>query len=311
MEILEKNLLKAKTLCSGLGMFYHDFASIYTFTTENIADYLKYFDLENKSLLTVGSSGDQILNAYYCGTKDLTLFDVNEYAKYFVYLKIAAIMTLDYQDFINFFFKFEVDPISINDKMFSKAIFNKIKQVLHFLDYDSYYFFEQLFNTYQSKDIRHNLFNDCEYRGKVIKGFNLYLKDEENYNKLKAIINGISFKYINGDIYKDDIVGKYDNIFLSNLITYEKLNKFRLLLDELISNNLNDNGSLLFAYLWNIYYNSDDPGSHWKDVYKMPITREKFKEYISEYHQIESSSDILNGENNKEDLVLIYRKNNK
>ena len=44
---------------------------------EKITD---YFD--NRRLLTVGSSGDQLLNAFYNGARDITLFDINEYAKY-------------------------------------------------------------------------------------------------------------------------------------------------------------------------------------------------------------------------------------
>ena len=40
------------------------FKLIYKFTTENISGYIKEFDFKNKSLLTVGSSGDQVINAY-------------------------------------------------------------------------------------------------------------------------------------------------------------------------------------------------------------------------------------------------------
>ena len=39
------------------------FHTIYPFATENINDYTEYFDLKDKSLLTVGSSGDQAINA--------------------------------------------------------------------------------------------------------------------------------------------------------------------------------------------------------------------------------------------------------
>ena len=60
------------------------------------------------------------------------------------------------------------------------------------------------------KNIRYKI---IKYGGKFI--FNTYLKDEESYNKLKSIIKKITFKYINGDIFNDDIQGKFDNIFLS------------------------------------------------------------------------------------------------
>ena len=77
---------------------------INTFTTENINGYINYFDLKNKSLLTVGSSGNQLLNAYFYGTRDITLFDINPYAKYYAYMKVAAILTLNYDEFQCFFF---------------------------------------------------------------------------------------------------------------------------------------------------------------------------------------------------------------
>ena len=40
-----------------------DFFCLYPFTTENINGYLPYFELKGKSLLTVGSSCDQAINA--------------------------------------------------------------------------------------------------------------------------------------------------------------------------------------------------------------------------------------------------------
>ena len=84
----EKNLYNASSICEGNFCYISSFSRIYPFVTENVAGYIDYFDFENKSLLTLGSSGDQILNAFYNGARDITLFDINEYAKYYVYLKI-------------------------------------------------------------------------------------------------------------------------------------------------------------------------------------------------------------------------------
>lgn len=122
------NLYKALSICEGT--LYHGtiFSRIYTFTTENISGYIDYFDFNNKSLLTVGSSGDQILNAFYSGARDITLFDINEYAKYYVYLKISAILSLSYEEFKLFFFKYVGNPFKQNKYMFSKEIFEKNKR---------------------------------------------------------------------------------------------------------------------------------------------------------------------------------------
>ena len=91
----ENNLSNVISIFEGKLHYNSEFSRIYSFTTENIAGYIDYFDLNNKKLLTIGSSGDQILNAFYNGARDITLFDINEYAKYYVYLKISAISSFN------------------------------------------------------------------------------------------------------------------------------------------------------------------------------------------------------------------------
>lgn len=305
--MLADDLDKAKLLIDEWIKYYEEFSTIYTFTTENIAGYIKYFDLKNKSLLTVGSSGDQVLNAYYEGAKDITLYDINEYSKYYTYLKIAAILSLNYKEFQQFFF-IQAFGKYYNKYVFSNELFNKLKDNLKQLDYDSYMFFETIFNTYNKNKIRRNLFNDDESREEVIKGYNNYLKNEDNYNKLKSIIKSICFKYVNGNIFKDKIDGKYDNIFLSNLCTTSGINKLKELLMKLDKENININGKILIGYLWNIKYNIKYYEQYWIEVYKMPITKHELKHFISEHHSIKNSDSFLYDRSNKKDLVLIYRK---
>ena len=310
MNDFETNLYKASSICDGKFVFSTRYSKIYTFTTENIDGYMKYFDLNNKSLLTVGSSGDQILNSFYSGARDISLFDINEYAKYYVYLKISAILSLSYTEFKLFFFKYGVSPFKRNAYMFSKEIFNKIKDNLRIFDYESYLFFDELFSLYNANDIRDRLFDDDEDRNIVIKGFNKYLKDEGSYNRLKSIIKKISFKYIHGNIFEDNIHGKFDNIFLSNLCTVASLESLKKLLEKIDKNNLNNEGSILLGYLWDTSFHDENYKDDWKDIYKMPIVKENLKEYITETYDIRGSSNILWEDDKKSDLVLIYRKNN-
>ena len=304
----ENNLYRATSICDGKFYYNGEFSRIYSFTTENVAGYIDYFDFDNKSLLTVGSSGDQILNAFYNGARDITLFDINEYAKYYVYLKIAAILSLSYQEFILFFFKYDVSPFKENKYMFSKEIFSKIKDNLRIFDYESYLFFDELISLYDGKIIRDRLFDDDEDRKIVIKGINKYLKDEESYNKLKSIIKKINFKYIYGNIFEDNINSKFDNIFLSNLCSITNLENLKKLLQKLNKNNLNCEGSILLGYLWNTSYNNDSYKDDWKEIYKMPIVKEYLKEYITESYDIAGPRDILHGDSLKSDLILVYRK---
>ena len=309
MNNLEFNLMKAKSICDGKFIYCEPYSRIYTFTTENINGYIKYFDLKNKSLLTVGSSGDQILNAYFYGARDITLFDINPYAKYYVYLKVAAILSLTYDEFQCFFFKRGIDNNS-NKDVFSPNLFNKMKLIMKELDYEAFYFFNELFSLYDDDTIRirYSLFDDDEYRNVVIKNFNVYLRNEELYNKLKKKLYDIHFKYINGNIFEDNINLQYDNIFLSNLCTITNLKEFKELIKKLDFNNLKDNGSIMLGYLWDTNFNSDKYLDNWKEIYKLPITKEVLKKYITEHHSVNCARDFLWKEDRKNDLVMIYRK---
>ena len=307
MDNFETNLYNSLSICDGNFTHLTEYSKIYPFTTENINGYIKYFDLNNKSLLTVGSSGDQVLNAFFYGARDITLYDINPYAKYYVYLKVAAILSLDYTDFQNFFFKHGIRDY-YNKKMFSKDLFNKIKPDLKSFDYESYLYFEELFCSYKSDRIRECLFDDDESRNEVIKNYNAYLKNDDSYNKLKAVINEINFNYINGDIFQDNISGNFDNIFLSNLCTITSLEKLKELLQRLDLNNMKENGSMLLGYLWDTNFDSNDFSDNWKDIYKLPITKEVLKEFITEHYSINGAKDFLWNQKKKSDLVLIYRK---
>jgi len=308
MVDFENSLCKAISTCDGKFFCNSEFSRIYSFATENVSGYVDYFDFNNKKLLTVGSSGDQILNAFYNGARDITLFDINEYAKYYVYLKISAILSLSYKEFKLFFLKHYASPFEDNKYMFSKSLFDKIKDNLRIFDYESYLFFDELFSLYDGKIIRSRMFDDDEDRKIVIKGFNNYLRDEESYNKLKSIIRKITFKYVNGNIFSDDVEGTFDNVFLSNLCSITSLERLKALLEKIDKNNLKSGSSVLLGYLWDTNFFNEKYEEDWKEIYKMPIVRECLKEYITEIYNIPSARDVLFKEDEKRDLVLIYRK---
>ena len=137
MENFEKLLCSASKKCEG----YYDeycaknlmniFMNIYPFTTENIAGYIDNFDLKDKSLLTVGSSGDQALNAILKGCRDITVIDINPYTKYYYYLKAAGVLSFKEEEFLSFF-RYIGYPkyYKQNRKAFSKKQYNYMKGVL-------------------------------------------------------------------------------------------------------------------------------------------------------------------------------------
>ena len=135
---LEEALYTAKERCEGNIILdeasMNGFEEIYPFTTENIAGYIDYFDLQDKSLLTVGSSGDQIINAAFKGAKDITLLDINPYAKYYYYLKTAGILELSLTDF-NEFFRYNDYPkvFKYNKKVFGIIMYIIQNYIIYFL----------------------------------------------------------------------------------------------------------------------------------------------------------------------------------
>lgn len=64
---------------------------IYPFTTESISGYIKEMDVKDKSVLTVGSSIDQVLSACLYDSKDITLIDISEQTLDYLLYKIDAI----------------------------------------------------------------------------------------------------------------------------------------------------------------------------------------------------------------------------
>lgn len=76
----------------------NSFDRIYSFTTENIAGYIENMDVEDKRVLTVGSSSDQVFNSLLLGAKDVTLFDINASAPLFYELKKNYILKYDREE---------------------------------------------------------------------------------------------------------------------------------------------------------------------------------------------------------------------
>lgn len=234
--------------------FENGFNKLYSFTTENIKDYISSFDLNNKSLLTVGSSADQAINAILNGCKDVTIMDINPFVKYYFNLKKAGMLTLNYKQFMDYFFDYGLSPM-----LFSKDIYEKLRKVLSVLDLDSLLFWDNLYKNNNSKVIRYRLFKDDVMETRSLKEFNPYLSDEFKFKKTRRRISNINLKFINGNILDADkwlMNCKFDNIFLSNIYDYVKDNaddlyRFRLIINYLIK-NMNNQGKLMISYLYGI-----------------------------------------------------------
>lgn len=229
--------------------FYRfDFFQLYSFTTENINGYMQFFELKDKSLLTVGSSSDQAINATLARCNDITVCDICTLTKYFYYLKLASLLVLNREDFLSFLCKKQCD-IECNKHLLSKSIFNRVKNTLKSLDYESYYIWEYLFINYDKKDMEKLFRRDINDLESIIY-CNRYLKNDYNYNHARETVINASIDFITEDITKLYINKTFDNIWLSNVAHY--LNSQGI--DAMIKNcsrMLNDNGKMLLCYFFN------------------------------------------------------------
>jgi len=305
----ESILLEAILRCNGhyIDKSRHGFSRLYPFTTENIFGYIKEFDLENKSLLTVGSSGDQIINAVLYDCKDITLIDISPFSRFYFYLKFSAIITLNYNDFLNFFcYKDYTKFCEDNKDVFNINCFHQLKSTLRLLDYESYLFWDELFTCYNGEKIRKYLFSHDEYRFKILKEINPYIHTEENYYITRKKLKKTIPTFIIENIFETNLTRNYDNIWLSNLAAYNSIENFKKLID-VISNNLNDNGKLLVSYLYETTKTTKfDP--NWAKIYNLEEVFNKFQTYNLELINFTGIRDIIFKTGKKNDSILLYKK---
>ena len=258
IEELLKSQREYKDLLDGLE--YDDnkpempyFHKIYPLTNECLNEYFAKLNLKDKKVLTVGSSGDQILYSLAYGAKDITHIDINPFAKFYIDLKIASIKKFDHKNFKRFFNYRLMSSNIIKSKLY--------KEVSDLLPEDSKYFWDNIFSELDSlKGFTHGLNNIFDH----------YVYDEKQFNDIKSALNGnYSLKFQCLDIANIlNLVGdkKYDAIFLSNIYDYvdkwkrkqpkdeELLNKYTPQQIEFFDickgllNSLNPNGTLQVQY---------------------------------------------------------------
>lgn len=311
MEYFETILNNAIKRCENINVYdeayFKGFSSIYPFSTENISGYIDSFKLEGKSLLTVGSSADQALNAILKNCKDITVLDINPYTKYYYYLKSSGIIELSKEEFLRFF-RYQDYPKTFkkNKEVFNKETYNKLKKTLRLLDYESYLFWDELLSTYKGEYIRNKLFSLDEEKTPIIENMNPYLEDE-NYKELKSKIKKSTPEFIIGNIFKKDIDKTFDNIWLSNIGTYISRHFLKIMTDK-TSNLLNEDGILLISYLYETVKDSKYQ-EDWNLIYDLEKTLSILKEYHPEFISFIGVKGLKFNDENIKDSVLVYKKN--
>ena len=227
------------------------YEGLYTNATEDMATYYKEFKTTN-SFLTIGASGEQVVNAINSGAKIIDVYDSNRLCKHALFLRLAAIKALSYEEFLEFY------------KTFSPFLFVKIADHLNDEELAYWGTLYSMFgknNLNSGEIINKLLFTYKKLDDELIIKINPYL-NPENYHKLKDLIDSVIINYIDSDLYglPNHIQNKsYDVINLSNIYEYLNYNtdtslknaqKYRNFVINDIYPRLNQNGTILVSYLY-------------------------------------------------------------
>lgn len=271
------------------------FNSIYPFTSENIAGYMKDLDLTGKKVITVTASTDHILNAILLGATEITTFDINPLTKPYMDLKISALKNLSYEDFIKLLL-FESNMNLDYSIISSLDMSNESKM----------FWLEQLskFNNSGIELRNSSLFNTKYFNPNSKLWQNLYL-EKNKYNLLKQKLKDVNISFINTSLKDLKIDEHFDYMFLSNISDYlslmyscDTLKKYRDLLIKFQKRI----DIIYFAYLYDI--GNSNPRTEIDDLRKV-------KEIFFNFQKVEFKSALEGSSHDKKDGVLILKRGGK
>lgn len=295
--VIKNDIKHAINLKVSTNRKYKKYSRLYSFTTENIKEYYKYINFKNKKVLTVSASGDHAINALLEGAALVDTFDINMFSKYYSELKYIGLKTLNYDEFIEYF--------TINNNPFDYKTFTKLKDNL---SNNTFMFFEGLYrhfdyngNKFRNSDIFNNLYDIKELK----VSYNKYL-NKNYYKEAKEKIKEINFTcttFIDLNKYLDK---KYDILLLSNISDYIKdifkenyLERYKLFIEDYLSNLLNSNGVIVLAYIYDYNFNG---------ISRTDIDNEEIRSKIfnNKNYSIYPFNSALGKD--KLDAIIVYRK---
>jgi hypothetical protein len=191
---------------------------MYIYATEMVSSYYKNLGVKGKKILSIVGSGDQIIDAYYFGAKEVVGFDINQRAFFMLDLKFQAIKILSYREFLKFF------GSNLDNGTLDFTIYKKIRNKLSL---KTSRFFDKIYQEFNNDGKK--LFNSEYFRQRsMIKSstvdINHYLKNEKEYVKCGMILQNKTIKFleldVNDIIKTKELKDKFDIINLSNVLNY-------------------------------------------------------------------------------------------
>lgn len=265
---------------------FHSHSKVYRFSTENLT-FMQNFDFEDKHILTVGGSGDQMIEAYRLGARKVTCFDINVSSQFFVELKLAALSSLTLNEFRTHM---------------NKGLIHLYPKLKHLLTDSAIYYFEHhndkiVFTTHAYKDLE-----------KYIP----YLSSEMLYENAKSKLpTNLAWYSLDIKSAINTLEGAWDIIMLSNLADYSHLmyeNDFYHV-EHFCNDNvkpllakLTSRGQLIYAYIYDCLNacNSDK-----RNCFNNPSIRNRVYGEITGFTNKELLLDSVMGDITKDAIVYL------
>ena len=211
--------------------FFHN-NQIYYNSNEELNTILDYFDFNDKNVFSVLGSGDQAFHLINRGANTVDLFDVNNYAKYYFYLRIWIIKYLN-----TYYYNNHLSTDFIYDLLRCVKPSNQEEKI-------AYYFWKTII-----KSDRFNQFEKIIF----IRDFHYMKKNNiEDVELLKKQLGSRDFNFDNIDItdpLKKD--KKYDYVFMSNILEWMENESFEKIwnLARNVYDLLDDDGKVICSRL--------------------------------------------------------------
>ena len=266
LEQRENDINKALDIYLKRGVKLHDeYSYAYANTNENLSEIWTRFKFDdNVKALSVLASGDQIFDMILKGLRNVATFDCNRIAEYFTLgIKKTAIECLDYYQFIEMFDYF---TYGFNYEM--------EKYVISCAPSEYKKFWEELFYILKQKGrpaVSVFEFTEGDIREVLLNNRCNYLMSNNNFKKLQENLKNadITFNYDNiKNISKN--YGKYDFIYISNIMDYFKEIYPEKSFDDALSSSLE-----LFYKIYDL--NLNEPGDILLTSFYQQFTKELFK----------------------------------
>lgn len=237
-------------------------APVYAFTTERLSAYFPLLPFGAGRVLSVGGSGDHVIDAALAGARDITIFDLNILARHWFELKRAALLVLDRSAFLRFL-GLEAGGESTELDL---TVYERLRSQL---SDDAQAAFERLYveagsgPALRASPLFHRRPSSAE--------FNRYLSDDRQYGLAAQALAAISLTWRSCGLL--DVVAelpdrmRFDVILLSNIADYSAdlfpntASSFSAFTERVLAplyHRLTRQGRLCAAYLYDI----DGSGAH-------------------------------------------------